>query len=136
MIGPTRTAVDHRINYTSASCDTFDEVFSDTDGDGVSTLDPDCNPWTDGPGHCDTPTDICSRRVFIIPVINEYPNGSSEPVTVLRFALVFLEGYSNGRCGGSFCEIRARFAKANLTTGGLSGVYDESALVHFIRLTE
>jgi hypothetical protein len=136
MTGPTRTAVDHRINYTLAQCDTFDEVFSDPDNDGVHSLAADCNPWASGPGHCDTPTELCSRRVFIIPVIDEYPNGSSAPVTVLRFALVFLEGYPNGRCGGSFCEIRARFVKAELTTGGLSGVYEEDALIKFIRLTE
>jgi Flp pilus assembly protein TadG len=136
MTGPTRTAVDHRINYTMAQCDTFDEVFSDPDGDGTHTLAADCNPWTDGPGHCDSPTEFCSRRVFIIPVIDEYPNGSSTTVTVLRFALVFLEGYEGGKCGGSFCEIHARFVKAELTTGGLSGVYDENAMIQFIRLTE
>ena len=136
MTGPTRLAVDHRITYTSSVCDTFDEVFSDSDGNGVHTIAPDCNPWSDGPGHCDSPSELCSRRVFIIPVIDEYPNGASAPVTVLRFALVFLEGYPNGRCGGSFCEIRARFVKAELTTGGLSGVYDEDALIHFVRLTE
>jgi hypothetical protein len=136
MTGPTRTAVDHRMAYTSEACDTFDETFSDPDGDGVHALAGDCNPWTDGPGHCDAPSELCSRRVFIIPVIDEYPNGSSEPVTVLRFALVYLEGYTGGQCGGSFCEIRARFVKAELTTGGLSGPYDENALVQFVRLTE
>jgi hypothetical protein len=136
MTGPTRNAVDHRITYTSTACDTFAEVFSDPDSDGVYSIAPDCNPWTSGPGHCDTQTELCSRRVFIIPVIDNYPNGSSTPVTVLRFALVFLEGYANGRCGGSFCEIKARFVKAELTTGGLSGVYDPGALVHFVRLSE
>jgi hypothetical protein len=49
---------------------------------------------------------------------------------------VYLEGYTGGQCGGSFCEIRARFVKAELTTGGLSGPYDENALVQFVRLTE
>ena len=136
MTGPTRTAVDHRMTYTSTACDSFDEVFADADNDGLHELAPDCNPWSDGPGHCDSPTEICSRRVFIIPVIDEYPNGSSDPVIVLRFALVFLDGYPDGRCGGSFCEIRARFVKAELTTGGLSGAYDEDALVQFIRLAE
>ena len=136
MTGPTRTAVDHRMTYTSEACDTFDETFSDPEDDGIHTLAADCNPWTDGPGHCDTPTELCSRRVFIIPVIDEYPNGASEPVTILRFALVYLEGYVDGECIGSSCEIRARFVKAELTTGGLSGPYDEDALVQFVRLTE
>ncbi len=136
MTGPTRNAVDHRMAYTSAACNTFDETFSDPDNDGVHTLASDCNPWVDGPGRCDSTTDLCSRRVFIIPVIDEYPNGSSAPVNVLRFALVYLEGYPSGQCGGSFCEIKARFVQAELTTGGLSGTYDEDALVHFIRLSE
>jgi hypothetical protein len=135
MTGPTRTAVDWRMQYTSAACDTFEETFADN-GDGTHTLNADCNPWTDGPGRCDTPTDLCSRRVFIIPIIDEYPNGSSDPVVILRFALVYLEGYENDRCIGSDCEIHVRFVKADLTTGGLSGTYDEDALIHFIRLTE
>jgi hypothetical protein len=137
MTGPTRIAVDHRMTYTNAACDTFDKTFSDPENDGVHTLSADCNPWNEGtPGYCDSPTDLCSRRVFIIPVIDEYPNGSSAPVNVLRFALVYLEGYPNGRCGGSFCEIKARFVKAELTTGGLSGVYDEDALIQYVRLAE
>jgi putative Flp pilus-assembly TadE/G-like protein len=136
MTGPTRVAVDHRMTYTSAACDTFEETFSAPDSEGVQELNPDCNPWSDGPGHCDSPTELCSRRVFIIPVIDDYPNGSSQPVTVLRFALVYLEGYLGGQCIGSSCQIHVRFVKADLTTGGLSGVYDEDALVHFIRLTE
>ena len=135
VIGGTRDAVDYRINYTSPNCDTFDEVFTDPDGDDVFLLDADCNPWA-GPGVCDTATELCSRRVFIIPVINDYPNGSSEPVTVLRFALVFLEGYGDGSCIGSSCEIVARFVQAEITTGGLSGIYEEDAPIKFIRLTE
>jgi hypothetical protein len=135
MVGGTRDAVDHRVNYTSSNCDTFEEVFTDPDNDGTHTLDGDCNPWA-GPGKCESTTELCSRRVFIIPVIDEYPNGSSSPVTILRFALVFLEGYDGGKCQGSSCEIRARFVKAELTTGGLSGVYSDDALIKFVRLTE
>ena len=137
MTGPTRTAVDFRMDNTSAACDTFEETFTDPDNDGVHSLNPDCNPWNKGtPGYCDSVSDQCSRRVFIIPVIDEYPNGSSAPVNVLRFAIVYLEGYPNGRCGGSFCEIKARFVQAELTTGGLAGPYDENSTLNFIRLAE
>jgi len=136
MTGPTRTAVDFRLQYTMPECNQFEEVFTDTDGDGTFWLEPDCNPWIDGPGYCDSPTDMCSRRVIIIPVIDDFPNGSSQPMEVQEFALMFLEGYDLPTCTGSSCEISARFVKAELTTGALSGTFNEHALIQFTRLAE
>jgi hypothetical protein len=136
MTGPTRTAVDFRINNTMASCDTFEETFSGPDAEGKYHLVPDCNPWLEGPGKCDSPTDLCSRRVIIIPVVESFGNGSSDPLLVQEFALMWLEGYDSGTCTGNSCEIKARFVDAELTTGGLSGVYDPDAHIQFIRLSE
>jgi Flp pilus assembly protein TadG len=135
MTGNTRDAVDFRLNYTSGTCDSFGEVFPTQDPDGTYHLSPDCNPWTSGPGSCPTPTTLCSRRVAIIPVIDDFGNGSSTPVTVQRFALVYLEGYS-GTCTGNSCDIQARFVKAELTANGLAGTYDPTALIHFVKLVE
>lgn len=137
LIGPTATGVDYRINFTMAECDTFNEVFTDPDSvTGQSYINPDCNPWLDGPGKCDSNTDMCSRRVIIIPVVDDFGSGASDPATIQRFALMFLEGYDNGKCQGNSCEIKGRFVKADINTRALAGVYDEDALIHFSKLSE
>lgn len=134
VIGPTRTGVDFRLGYTMPECDTFTETFGTPDAGGIYDLNPTCNPWTEGPGKCDSNTDICSRRVIIIPVVDSFGNGQSS-VTIQRFALVYLEGYE-GTCTGNSCDILGRFVQAELTTRALAGLYDEDALIHFVRLTE
>ncbi len=100
-------------------------------------LNPACNPWIDGDGKCPNDNDgtLCSRRVIIIPVIDSFGSGSAD-VTVIRFALMFLEGYGAGGCNGSSCEITGRFVMADITTGALAGVYDASASIQFVRLSE
>jgi hypothetical protein len=135
VIGPTRSGVDFRMNYTSTSCDSFGEAFAPDSGDKY-TLNPGCNPWLDGPGKCQTTTSICSRRVIIIPVVDEFGSGASDPATILRFALVFLEGYDNGKCQGNACEIKGRFVNADISTKALAGAYDEDAPIHFVRMSE
>jgi hypothetical protein len=124
------------MTHTLATCDEFDEVFDGPDGDGRYHLNNDCNPWIDGPGKCDTATELCSRRVIIIPIVDAFGNGSSDPLTVLEFALMFLEGYDSGKCQGNNCEVKARFVDADFTANGLSGVYDEGASILFVKLSE
>jgi len=135
MTTPTERAVDYRIEHTTDDCDTFDEVFDEAGEGGMHHLNPDCNPWIDGPGKCTSTTDMCSRRVIIIPVVDTFGEGTSDAATVQRFAMFFLEGYE-GRCTGSNCEITGRFVRAELTTGALAGTYDEDASIHFTRLSE
>ena len=77
----------------------------------------------------------CSRRVFLIPIVDGFGNGSSDPVTILGFALVYLEGY-DGSCTGNSCDVEARFIRADVTTGGLTGAYDPDAALHVVKLTE
>lgn len=136
LIGPTRTGVDFRMNYTSTTCDEIDEAFGPADADGIYSLNPDCNPWTDGPGKCLTNTSICSRRVIIIPVVDTFGSGASDPAEIQRFALVFLEGYDGGKCQGNSCEIKGRFIRADVTARGLAGTYDPDATIQFARLSE
>jgi hypothetical protein len=98
-------------------------------------LNPDCNPWSGGacpPAPSSAP---CSRRVFLIPIVDGFGNGSSDPVTILGFALVYLEGY-DGSCTGNSCDVRARFVRADVTTNGLTGNYDPDAAVHVVKLIE
>jgi hypothetical protein len=144
LIGPTANAVDLRMDLTcdlsnpcgTQRCDTFADTFGTPDADGTYHLEPDCNPWTDGPGKCTSTTDICSRRVIVIPVVDSFGNGASDPAEIQRFALVYLEGYDNGKCQGNSCEIKGRFVKADITTDALAGVFDEDALIHFTKLSE
>jgi hypothetical protein len=134
MTGPTRDAVDFRKNYTSASCDTFDEAFSpDPDASGFYEVDPNCNPWSGG--GCATQTSICSRRIFLVPIVDGFGNGSSDPTEIQSFAVVFLEGYE-GTCKGNSCDIKARFVKVQLTANFAPGAFDEDAYNHYVKLVE
>jgi Flp pilus assembly protein TadG len=139
---PTRTPTPIPGSPTATStltpANTATATASATSPSGIQQyhLNPDCNPFIDGPGKCLTDTSICSRRVIIIPVVDNFGNGASDPATIQRFALVFLDGYDNGKCQGNSCEIKGRFVKADLTTGALAGTYDPTALVHFAKLVE
>jgi hypothetical protein len=88
-----------------------------------------CNPWT--AGACASATSVCSRRIFLIPVIDEY----GDPFEILGFALVFLEGYE-GACSGSDCDIKVRFVRTDATIGQFAGAYDHDGFNHFVKLTE
>ncbi len=136
VIGPTRVAVDFRMNNTSGTCDTFGEAFADL-GAGKFHLNGDCNPWTDGAGKCvdDNAGTLCSRRVIIIPVVDSFGNGNSA-VTFRRFALVYLEGYDFGKCQGSSCDIKGRFVQADVNAHALAGAYDPQALIQFAKLID
>jgi len=107
-------------------------------GGGASRygLNPNCNPWA-GPGACPpAPSSAdCSRRVIIIPVIDGFGNGTSD-VTILRFALMFLEGYDGSKCSGNSCDVRARFVTAQISTGALTGAYDPDASIQIVKLIE
>jgi hypothetical protein len=136
LIGPTQTGVDFRMNNTSLACDTFAEAFGTPDASGKYHLATACNPWIDGPGKCQTQTSLCSRRVIMIPVVDGFGNGSSDPATILRFALVYLEGYDSGKCQGNSCEIKGHFVNADVDTSAIAGAYDPLAMVHFVRLSQ
>jgi hypothetical protein len=125
MTGPTRTATDYRINNTSADCDTWEEVVV-VAADGTHGLTPECNPFTNG-------GNSYSLRVIIIPIISGEFRGRSE-MTIVEFALFFLEGYGDGGCSGNSCEIKGRFIRSNTNYGAVTGVFDEDTLVHFVRL--
>ena len=125
MTGATRQATDYRINNTSLACDTWTEVVIQN-ADGTHSIRPECNPFTAG-GNED------SLRIIIIPVIDSLCNGACY-VTVVEFALFYLDGYGDGGCSGSDCEITGRFIKSNTNYGALMGVYDPDTFAHFVRL--
>jgi Flp pilus assembly protein TadG len=141
VVGPTRTAVDFRMNNTTAECNTFGGGAPGATGAfwvsaGKYLLNPDCNPWS-GPGQCvGTTPGLCSRRVIIVPIINGFGNGASTPVTIQKFALIYLEGYAAGKCTGNSCQITGEYVQANVSADALAGVFDPTASIQFTKLTE
>ncbi len=130
LIGGTRTAIQYRIDNTDALCDEFNEVFEDdpaSSDPGTYRIVPDCNPFL--------ASSYSSLRVLIVPVIDELCNGSCS-VTVVNFALFFLERIGSGGCTGNDCEVVGRFVRVNQNVGLLAGTYDPNALNSFVRLVE
>ena len=127
MTGPTRQATDYRISNTTTACDTWNETVIEN-ADGSHTIRPECNPFTAG-GNED------SLRLIIVPVIDSLCNGACN-VTVVEFALFFLDGYGDSGCTGNDCEIEGRFIQSNTNYGALMGVYDAGTFSHFVRLVD
>jgi hypothetical protein len=126
LVGATRTGVDYRMDNTDPACDTFEEAFA-SNGDGTFRLNAECNPFL--------ASSKPSLQVVIIPVVDALGNGQS-PLTITDFALFYLEGYDNGKCSGHACEIKGRFVRADISTGGLVGVYNPGSLLQFVKLVE
>jgi len=130
-VGNTRTAINWRLDETDPACDEFTEVFEDdptTSEDGVYRIVQQCNPFLPG--------SLESHRVLIVPVINELCNGSCE-VTIVDFALFFLEGFENpGSCSGNDCEVIGKFVRVNQNVGLLAGTFNPEANNIFVRLVE
>ena len=124
MTGPTRTGTDYRMEHTTDACDSWLDVV--TVANGKTGLKPECNPFVEG-------GNPASLRVIIVPVINSLCNGNCT-VTVLEFALFFLEGYGPEGCTGNDCEIRGRFIDSNTNFGATMGTYDPDSFAHYVRL--
>ena len=130
-VGPTRTAINYRLNSTETQCSEFEGangVFEDdptTTEQGVYRIRPDCNPFVNSV--------YDSGRILIIPVIEELCSGSCE-VTIVTFALLFLERIGDDGCTGNDCEIVGRFVRVNQNVGLLAGTYDEDSSNKFVRL--
>jgi len=108
---------------------------SGSGGSGMYRLNPACNPWLEG-NQCPQTATPCSRRVIIIPIIDQFGNGASDPLTIQSFALMYLEGYDNGKCQGNSCEIKGEFVKADINARALAGTYDPEASITFTKLVE
>lgn len=130
-VGATRTAINNRLDSTDAACSNFEGVngvFEDdptTSETGVYRIKQECNPFLG--------SSYESHRVLIIPVIDELCNGSCE-VTIVAFALFFLERIGDGGCTGNDCEIVGRFVTVNQNVGLLAGTFDSQSHNTFVRL--
>ncbi|GBD13268.1 hypothetical protein HRbin24_01292 [bacterium HR24] len=128
MTGATRDGMSYRFANTSTGCDTFDEVFQST-GQGLWHFRrPECNPWSgNGQG---------SKRVVLIPVIADNEDPGRGQVTVMGFALAFLEDFTCPT--GNECDVRVRFVQAAMSADNqmLYGSYDPRSGVKVARLVQ
>jgi len=129
MAGPTRQGVEYLLSGTSAGCDEFSEVLAPD----ASTADPNdykltdrCNPFGPSPASD-------SQRVIIMPVIDDLCSGRCD-VTIQYFAMFFLEDLPS--CTGNDCQVKGRFARANVDPGALLGAYNPNDGVTFWRLVQ
>jgi hypothetical protein len=130
-IGQVRDALKARLDLTSEECDEFDDVFLPSpDGASDVVLTDRCNPF---PPH-DAPD---SKRVVILPVVEKLPSGSSEPVTIIRFALFFITELD---CPGGqgHCDLKGIYVENVANFGGYEavGAYDPTAPFIIRRLVE
>ena len=112
LIGPTRSGIDFMMNNTSAGCDSFDEAFT-LDADGTYDLTDVCDPA--GGGACASALSLCSRRILILPLVDSFGDGASDPLTITAFATFWLDGYVSGQCQGNSCVVQGRFVNASYT---------------------
>lgn len=108
MTGPVRDGIQHRVQYTHPQCSTWESVaYQAPDPPG---LKPKCDPWAED--------SLSSLRVIMIPVVTGlFGEKGSHKVTIVAFAIFFLEDISG--CTGNNCDIKGRFIKTQLHTGGL-----------------
>ena len=129
-VGQVRQALEARLDLSSEACDTFDEVFV-ADGDAWRFRSNQCNPWEDA--------GALSNRVALVPVIPQFYQGSSEPVSITAVALVYLVDvpHSAAFCPqGNDCDVMAIFLKAYDDFGSILGEYDPNSDIRFARLVE
>jgi len=126
-IGAVRDGFSYRFDNTSAACDDFNEVLI-PDGNGSYRINGPCNPFTGASG---------SLRLVLVPVIDEFPNGS-KPVTLQYFTALFLNNFDNSKCTGNDCEVTGKFVKivADPSNDATLGTYDPVNGVKFVRLVE
>jgi hypothetical protein len=135
VVSGTRSAILYRINNTDSHCNEFTEAFTDDDGDGPPDEDGDgiyrivdqCNPFLDG--------SYPSLRIVIVPVIDDLCNGSCQ-VTIVDFAVFFIERIGNGQCTGNVCEVVGRYVRVDQNIGLVGGTFDPESFNTFVRLVE
>jgi hypothetical protein len=126
-IGAARDGFDYRFNNTSGACDDFTDVLI-SQGDGTYRINGPCNPFLGSPE---------SLRLVLVPVIDNFPNGS-QPVTLKYFTALFLDDFQTSKCTGNSCEVTGKFVKivADPANDATLGTYDPINGVKLVRLVE
>jgi hypothetical protein len=71
----------------------------------------------------------------LVPVIKNLCDGRCQ-VTVVEFAMFFIESYTCTGGQGNSCDLTGRYAKADGDIQGLIGIYDPTSTSRFVRLIE
>jgi Flp pilus assembly protein TadG len=132
LVSTSDGAVVWRLDNTSSFCGDFDNVFEST-GDGEYRLNTDCDPFKPGVESCDQ---VQSCRIIPVVVIEGFPEGASEYVDVLTFAVFFMEYFDPQDCSPGHCAVEGRFVQAHVSLPTLLGRYDPDSSFHFVRLVE
>ena len=129
LVGKTRQALDWVFGNTDAACDSYEEVFSESEDDESRlALVPRCNRFT-------SPT-AASYRLILVPVIDELCGGRCD-VTIQGFGLFFIESYSCGEGGqGNSCDLVGRYAQAEGSVNGLLSAFDEESSIKSVQLIQ
>ena len=127
IISAARDGFNYRFDNTSSACDQFSEVLI-PDGNGSYRINGTCNPFLGSPD---------SLRLVLVPVIEDFPNGS-KPTTVMYFTALFLNDMQNNKCTGNSCEVTGTFVKivADPANDATLGTYDPVNGVKLVRLVE
>jgi hypothetical protein len=125
-IGAVRDGFNYRFDNTSSACDSFNEVLI-PNGDGTYNVQPSCHPFA-----------VDALRLVLIPVIDSFPNGTSNPVTIKYFTAMFLNDMAQNKCTGNSCEVTGTFVKTvfDPTSDATFGIYDPVSGIEFVRLVE
>jgi Flp pilus assembly protein TadG len=124
--GKTETSIQWRLDNTSSECDTFEEVFEAVEG-GKYSIKVGCNPFRG---------DDDSKRVVLVPIIDELCNGSCQ-VTILRLSVFWLLGFGPGGCStGNLCEIEGIWVPVVNDVGGKLGDLDGDGSIVIARLVD
>lgn len=128
VIGPTNQSVGWLEQQAPDSCNEFGEVFTpDPNNPGEYLLTASCNPWS---------TSQPATLVAIVPVIDSLCNGNCD-VTILRFAMFFIEGITcQGQGQGNSCTVTGTYVKAAVDVEALIGPYDPLGSLYFVRLIQ
>ncbi|MCG9480155.1 MAG: hypothetical protein K9H14_08145 [Actinomycetia bacterium] len=107
MVGPTESGVEDLIGGNTQS---FSEVTSTITGDDGKT-------YYSG-------TDTTCPRIVLVPIIDSLPNGKSDPVTIMGFAIFYVEDISEeGKGKDKRAEVKGKFIDYMLvqSTGDVTG---------------
>ena len=125
-ISAIREGIGYRFDNTSTACDDFSEVLIDQ-GDGTYRISAPCNPFLSANE---------SLLLVLIPVIEEFPNGSAS-VTIKYFTALWINSLAD-KCTGTSCQVTGTFVKivADPYRDATLGTYDPINGVKFVRLVE
>ncbi|HUF53506.1 MAG TPA: pilus assembly protein TadG-related protein [Dehalococcoidia bacterium] len=127
MVGATKDSMQWIFANTSFACDTYEEVFIVDPEDDRHEISAQCNRFSN--------PNTASYRLLLVPIIDSLCNGSCD-VTVVGFALFFVESFTCGGGLGNSCDLVGKYAKAEGNISSLVGSFDPDSSIKSVLLIE